>query len=68
MASTGDRWVVGNETGVRFPADASALRDGGIGFLTAAFHAYGALASDNRVVDVTECDEVGGAVPDARCS
>jgi hypothetical protein len=33
--------MVGDGSGLRFPADANALRDGGIRFLTEAFHGYG---------------------------
>jgi hypothetical protein len=53
-------WVVGDTTELLIPANASALRDGGPQFLTKAFHRFGALASDNRVTDLLECDEVFG--------
>ena len=44
------------------PADAEALREGGAAWLTRAFRACGALASDNEVIRITECAEcVGGS-------
>ncbi len=42
------------------PERAAALREGGIEFLTAAFQASGALAADNRVVRITQFEEICG--------
>jgi hypothetical protein len=54
-----DGWVVG-DLQVAFPAHAAALRDGGVTFLTNAFHASGALGEQNRVGRITRCEEVPG--------
>jgi hypothetical protein len=47
-----DRWVIGDRTGLSFPADPDALRDGGITFLTKAFR--------TQVTEITRCEEVCG--------
>ena len=49
-----------------FPADPAALRDGGVAFLTNAFHASGALGGQNRVARIARCEEVPAAAPVAR--
>lgn len=54
------RWVVGDQSGLTFPADPAALREGGARFLTDAFRASGALNDGNVVVDVTAFTEIGG--------
>ncbi len=41
-------------------ADSATLKAGGVDFLTRAFHAAGSLARDNRVVRITEFQEVSG--------
>ncbi len=45
----GDGWVRGDYLGLDMPAHTDALRDGGPRFLTEAFRATGALASDGTV-------------------
>lgn len=57
---TGDGWVVGDQSGVAFPAHAGALRDGGTTFLTRAFHASKVLGSDNTVTGITHFEEIPG--------
>ena len=52
--------MTGDAIGLPIPADAQALREGGTRFLTDAFHRFGALAPDNRVVGITECVDVDG--------
>lgn len=54
------RWIVGDQSGLTFPADPAALREGGAGFLTAAFRASGVLTDGNVVADVTAFTEIGG--------
>ncbi len=51
-------WVQGDASGLAIPAHAAALREGGVRFLTAAFHAAGALAPDNRVSAITRFEEL----------
>jgi hypothetical protein len=59
--STGDkRWVAGEIFGLEIPADAAALVAGGTEFLTQAFHASGALATNNRVCRIAETEEFFG--------
>jgi hypothetical protein len=53
-------WIRGDLLGLEFPAHADALRDGAEEFLTRAFRAAGAIASDNRVCRITECEECPG--------
>jgi len=53
-------WVTGDATGLRLPAHAGALRDGGAEFLTVAFRASGALGADNRVTRITQFEECPG--------
>lgn len=77
-APIGDRdWVTGDALGLRLPTHAGALREGGASFLTEAFRASGALAADNRVTRITQCEECPGgstgrklllAVEYARCA
>jgi hypothetical protein len=43
----------GDATGLALPAHGEALRGAGVGFLTAAFRAFGALAADNEIVRIT---------------
>lgn len=52
--------MTGDATGVPIPATAEALHEGGTRFLTDAFHRFGALTPDNRVVGITEFAEVDG--------
>lgn len=47
-----ERWVVGDQTGVSFPADPATLRDAGVSFLTKAFQ--------TPVKAMTRCEEVAG--------
>lgn len=47
-----DRWVVGDHTGLPFPADPEALRAGGTVFLSKAF--------GTDVDRIVRCEEVGG--------
>jgi hypothetical protein len=53
-------YVPGDGTGLSIPAHAEALRAAGPDFLTAAFHAYGSLPADNRVVRITRCEPFAG--------
>lgn len=53
-------WVHGDFLGIKFPAHANALRQGGCDFLTRAFRLAGALEDCNRVTRITECREVTG--------
>ncbi len=55
-----DGWVTGDASGLSFPADPAALRDGDVAFLTKAFHASGVLDTDNAVTRVDRCEEVAG--------
>lgn len=51
-------WVVGDQTGLAIPAHPQALAQGGVAFLTRAFHAAGTLSPGNAVVRVeaiTDC-------------
>ena len=57
---TDESWVPGDHLGFDIPAHADALRDGGPTFLTEAFRATGALASDNTVTAITELQEFRG--------
>jgi hypothetical protein len=53
--------VTGENLAVPFPTSIEVLRERGPEFLTPAFHATGALAPDNEVVEVTRLEEfVGG--------
>ena len=54
-----DRWAIGDQFGLLFPADAVALGDGGAGFLTDAFRTSGVL-DGNRVRRITDLHEVAG--------
>jgi hypothetical protein len=47
-------FVRGDFTGLAVPAHPDALASGGAGFLTEAFRAFGALASDNRVARIAQ--------------
>jgi hypothetical protein len=55
-------WARGDLLGLDLPGDLAALKAGGAGFLTRAFHASGALAADNEVTEITRLDDwlVGG--------
>ena len=59
---TDSDWVRGDLLRHRVPAHPKALREGGEDFLTSAFHASGALGTDNRVTRITQFDEssIGG--------
>ena len=46
------RWVTGDHSGLSFPADPAALRDGDVAFLTKAFQ--------TPVRKITRCEEVAG--------
>jgi hypothetical protein len=46
--------VRGDATGLSIPAHGEALRADGADFLTEAFHAFGSLSQDNRVVRITQ--------------
>lgn len=54
------RWVTGDDTGLRFPADPDTLRETGPAFLTAALHAFDVLPRDNRVSVVTRFEDCSG--------
>ncbi len=53
-------WIEGDSLKLAFPAHSGALRQGGTDFLTHAFRASGALAADNSVTAITECEETLG--------
>lgn len=53
-------WAVGDLLGLRIPAHAQALQEGGAAFLTEAFRAAGALGADNAVARITQCAECPG--------
>jgi hypothetical protein len=55
-------WARGDLLGLDLPTHIEALREGGPGFLTRAFHASGVLARDNAVRAITRLDawNVGG--------
>ncbi len=46
-------YAIGDATGLALPAHAAALREAGVGFLTAAFRAFGVLGADNSVTRIT---------------
>ena len=46
------RWVTGDHSGLSFPADPAALRDGDTAFLTKAFQ--------TPVTEITRCEDVSG--------
>jgi hypothetical protein len=50
----------GDATGLSFPAHAQALRSAGEAFLTAAFHAFGSLSTENRVTRITRLEHCPG--------
>jgi hypothetical protein len=54
------RWVIGDQSGLSFPADPVALRDGGARFLTDAFRASGVLTNGNAVTGITDFAEIHG--------
>ena len=54
------RWVTGEASGLSFPADPDAFRDGDVTFLTKAFHASGVLDADNAVIQINRCQDVSG--------
>ncbi|MEZ0352237.1 hypothetical protein [Mycobacterium sp. pR1184] len=54
------RWVTGDQSGLTFPADPAALRDGGARFLTDAFRVSGVLTDGNVVAAVPAFTEIGG--------
>lgn len=53
-------WITGDRLGLDLPAHAGALAEGGPEFLTKAFQASGILPADNRVKEITECQEISG--------
>jgi hypothetical protein len=54
------RWVTGEIFGLQIPADAETLIQGGVDFLTKAFHASGALPTHNRISQIDEAAEFMG--------
>ena len=54
-----DGWVTGDRLQLAFPVHPTALRDGGVTFLTKAFHASGALGAQNRVVQINRTRQHG---------
>jgi hypothetical protein len=52
--------VVGDASGLAIPAHPDALRAAGPTFLTAAFRAFGALAPDNRVIEIVRIKPCSG--------
>lgn len=59
MSGTPD-WVRGDALGLELPVHPAALRAGGAAYLTRAFQAFGALAPDNRVVEITQFEPSSG--------
>lgn len=53
-------FVRGDATGLSFPAHGEALRAGGQAFLTEAFHAFGSLCPDNRIVRISRLEPCPG--------
>jgi hypothetical protein len=53
-------WARGDMLGLEIPAHSDSLRAGGERFLTEAFRAAGALAVDNRVTRILQCEECPG--------
>jgi hypothetical protein len=49
-----DRWFTGEWSGLSFPADPAALRDGDIAFLTKVFHASYLVDTGNAVVRMVD--------------
>jgi hypothetical protein len=57
-----DHWVVGDASGLSFPADPAGLLDAGPDFLSEAFRRFTVLHPDNRVASVTDSQEfLGGS-------
>ena len=56
-STTEERWVTGDNFGLRIPADPEALMAAGPEFLTTAFHAAGALDPSNSVTAIVESSE-----------
>ena len=54
------QWVHGDTLGILLPACGETLREGGVAWLTKAFHASGALAPDNQVLRITQLEECPG--------
>ncbi|CRZ13260.1 hypothetical protein [Mycolicibacterium neworleansense] len=54
------RWVIGDGTGLEFPADPDTLRSAGPDFLTSALHTFGALPQGNRITEITRFQECAG--------
>jgi hypothetical protein len=52
--------VRGDATGLSIPAHAESLRVAGAAFLTEAFHKFGSLPADNRVVRIAHFEAFGG--------
>jgi hypothetical protein len=52
-----ERWVTGDNFGLRIPADPETLLAAGPEFLTKMFHASGALDPSNRVTAIVESSE-----------
>ncbi|WP_284255972.1 hypothetical protein [Acidocella aquatica] len=52
--------VMGDQLGLAFPPTIERLREQGVGFLTAAFHASGVLPADNQVTAITGWTEFFG--------
>jgi hypothetical protein len=60
MTSPSINHVRGDATGLSIPAHGEALRADGEVFLTDAFRAFGSLAPDNRVVQITRFESCAG--------
>lgn len=52
--------VRGDATGLSIPAHSEALRSDGTAFLTEAFHIFGSLSHDNRVLRITRLESCPG--------
>lgn len=59
-------FVRGDATGMDIPAHADALIQAGPEFLTRAFHAFGALAADNRVERIAAVEPCAGGSTGAK--
>ncbi|WP_099024701.1 hypothetical protein [Mycolicibacterium palauense] len=53
-------WFTGDRSGLRLPADTTALRDGGPALLTRALREFGVLGEDNAVTRIDRVQEVTG--------
>jgi hypothetical protein len=58
--------VIGDHFDFAIPAHETALREDGVAFLTRAFHAFGALGSDNAVTRIESLERCAGGSTGAK--